>query len=270
MKTNSGKKSVLIIDDLDRLDPEHIFRILNIFSAFQDQHKETNKFGFDKVILVFDVENVRSIFRHKYGSGADFSGYLDKFYSQEIFWFDNELLKRHFVNITSDPRYQNAISLGNKTNLYIFEFICNRLIKHNLLNYRILNDFSAKILSGTFIKAPFIEQTPILLIYNTLNSLYDRNFKEILFKLKIKDINKGLKDLNHNSENIQNLEKILCTEIYYKRHSQKFNNYKSITSDTLVAIDKFTVGHLAEENILIKINYMSDIWALFIEYLDEK
>lgn len=27
------RTSILVIDDLDRLDPEHIFRILNVFSA---------------------------------------------------------------------------------------------------------------------------------------------------------------------------------------------------------------------------------------------
>ena len=31
-----GKKTVLIIDDLDRIDPEHIFRLLNVFAAHLD------------------------------------------------------------------------------------------------------------------------------------------------------------------------------------------------------------------------------------------
>ena len=31
-----SKKFVLVIDDLDGLDPEDIFRILNVFSAFND------------------------------------------------------------------------------------------------------------------------------------------------------------------------------------------------------------------------------------------
>ena len=43
---NSEKEIVLIIDDLDRIDPEHIFRILNVLSA-HDNFYETNehKFG---------------------------------------------------------------------------------------------------------------------------------------------------------------------------------------------------------------------------------
>ncbi|NQU83693.1 MAG: NTPase KAP, partial [Parcubacteria group bacterium] len=68
-KEKAEKQSILILDDLERIDPEHIFRILNIFSAhFDSQNKELpNKFGFDKIILVADVQNLKSIFHHKYG-----------------------------------------------------------------------------------------------------------------------------------------------------------------------------------------------------------
>ncbi len=83
------KKSVLIIDDLDRIDPEHIFRILNIFSAYFEQEHE-NKFGFDKIIIVADYTNLRSIFRHRYGPETDFSGYIDKFFSVSPYYFDNK------------------------------------------------------------------------------------------------------------------------------------------------------------------------------------
>ncbi len=86
------KQNVLVIDNLDRIDPEHIFRILNIFSAHIDyriDRMQTNKFGFDKVIIVCDIKNIRNIFHKKYGSGVDFSGYIDKFYSIDIFHFQN-------------------------------------------------------------------------------------------------------------------------------------------------------------------------------------
>ena len=45
-----GKKPVLIIEDLDRLDPKHLFRILNVISAHMEDgntpDKVGNKFGF--------------------------------------------------------------------------------------------------------------------------------------------------------------------------------------------------------------------------------
>lgn len=85
------KEKVLIVDDLDRMDPEHIFRILNVFSAqFDHERFGYNKFAFDKVIIVCDLNNIRNLFAHKYGSNVDFSGYIDKFYSVEPFVFDNK------------------------------------------------------------------------------------------------------------------------------------------------------------------------------------
>ncbi|UHG90136.1 hypothetical protein [Spirosoma oryzicola] len=93
--TNSIKENVLIIDDFDRLDPEHIFRILNIFSVHQNYFNnkveyDQNKFGFDKIIIVCSINNIEKIYKHKYGEGVDFQGYIGKFYSTEIFHFDNQ------------------------------------------------------------------------------------------------------------------------------------------------------------------------------------
>ncbi|MDD5023412.1 MAG: P-loop NTPase fold protein [Candidatus ainarchaeum sp.] len=83
------KKSVLILDDLDRIDPEHIFRILNILSAYFEKEDE-NKFGFDLIIIAADYSNLKHIFHHKYGGKADFSGYLDKFFTISPYYFDNK------------------------------------------------------------------------------------------------------------------------------------------------------------------------------------
>jgi hypothetical protein len=84
-----GVKRILIIDDIDRIDPEHIFRLFNVFGAhFPDNN--AHKFEFDKVIFVCDVNNIRSVFAAKYGIDADFNGYLDKFYSDKVFSFSNK------------------------------------------------------------------------------------------------------------------------------------------------------------------------------------
>lgn len=78
---------VLVIDDIDRLDPEHIFRLFNVFSATL-QDDEVVRLGFDKIVFVCDIENIRRIFSHRYGAETDFSGYIDKFYSVAPFFFD--------------------------------------------------------------------------------------------------------------------------------------------------------------------------------------
>lgn len=89
-ENKKNQKKVLVIDDLDRIDPEHIFRLFNIFSAHLNHNKtNSNKFGFDKIIFVCDIDNISNIFAKKYGTDVDFSGYIDKFYSSEIFYFDN-------------------------------------------------------------------------------------------------------------------------------------------------------------------------------------
>ena len=83
------KKAVLIIEDLDRLDPKHLFRILNVLSAHIDDTTTpdvvTNKFGFDNIVLVMDYETTEHIFHHFYGKDACYEGYMSKFLSREPF-----------------------------------------------------------------------------------------------------------------------------------------------------------------------------------------
>lgn len=114
-KQKNNKQSVLILDDLERIDPEHIFRILNIFSAhFDSKHNDLpNKFGFDRIILVADVQNLKSIFHHKYGENTDFNGYFDKFFSVEIFQFKNEeVVEKATDEIISHFQIENKENLG--------------------------------------------------------------------------------------------------------------------------------------------------------------
>lgn len=91
IKTQSGKQVVLVIEDMDRIDPAHIFRILNVFSAHWDirdysEQKLTsgdplNKYNFDKILLVCHFQNIKNIFHHFYGEQTDFTGYIHKFSS---------------------------------------------------------------------------------------------------------------------------------------------------------------------------------------------
>lgn len=83
-----SKKPVLIIEDLDRLDPHHLFRILNIISAHFDNQNpvgQQNKFNFDNIILVLDYDTTEHIFHHFYGQQANYEGYMKKFLFREPF-----------------------------------------------------------------------------------------------------------------------------------------------------------------------------------------
>lgn len=90
-KDENRRKAVLIIDDLDRIDPEHIFRIMNVFAAHFDMKnmENANKYEFDHVILCCDYENIKRIFRNRYGQDVDFGGYINKFFDSQIFHFRN-------------------------------------------------------------------------------------------------------------------------------------------------------------------------------------
>lgn len=77
-------KSVLIIEDLDRIDPAHLFRIMNVLSSqvdnpYYSEVPNGNKFGFHKIILVMDYEIARHLFHHFYGKEANYEGYMNKF-----------------------------------------------------------------------------------------------------------------------------------------------------------------------------------------------
>lgn len=92
-----GKRVVLVIEDMDRLDPAHLFRIMNVFSAHMDYGYRSmqpidsslvgNKFGVSNVVFVMHEKNTEALFHHFYGECADYDGYMSKFYNKDIFRF---------------------------------------------------------------------------------------------------------------------------------------------------------------------------------------
>lgn len=114
-RDTNNKKVILIIEDLDRMDPAHLFRILNIFSAHIDRvyqykndntHKNEdttypellpNKFGFDNIITVFDYNTTENIFHHFYGKDANYQGYINKFTSYQPFFYSIDKIAREYL-----------------------------------------------------------------------------------------------------------------------------------------------------------------------------
>jgi len=138
LKDELKKENVLIIDDFDRLDPDHIFRILNILSVHQDYKSGDDKFGFDKIIVVCSLENIEAIYKHKYGSEVDFDGYIEKFYSTEVFHFNNRFAIAHYCrnNFSRELNDSTLEVLG----VFLAHFVTNRvlsirkIIKHDRLS----------------------------------------------------------------------------------------------------------------------------------------
>lgn len=122
IKTEEHKTTVLLIEDMDRIDPAHLFRILNVFSAHIDRTYQCseytikdeegrevpvdslkNKFGFDKVIMVLDNDTTQHIFSHFYGEQANYLGYISKFIEHNVFYYSiskysTQLLVQHLSN----------------------------------------------------------------------------------------------------------------------------------------------------------------------------
>lgn len=143
------KKNILVIDDLDRLDPDHIFRILNILSVHNNSFGTSNKFEFDYVIIVCDIENIKKIFEHKYGAEVDFDGYIDKFYATDIFKWEN---------IDAIKFYINSLQFDDDRIKPLLSYLLLRLVENNsltlrkLIKYKIKFSSSEKILSlGNFL-----------------------------------------------------------------------------------------------------------------------
>ncbi|WP_459212496.1 P-loop NTPase fold protein [Aquimarina rhabdastrellae] len=201
------KQTVLIIDDLDRLDPDHIFRILNIFACHFDlDTNDDNKFNLDKIILVCDMDNIRKIFHHRYGVGVDFNGYLDKFYNHEIFYYNNKaIIKRNVEEILKKIKLSHDFNnldkiLNLKQKNPLSKIITNLLvifIQKDLLNLRSLLKFNTNNhypIDNYF----FVIDTkdiphyafPIVLIFDFLSILLGSsiNLKILLNKLPENDI----------------------------------------------------------------------------------
>jgi hypothetical protein len=105
-----------------------------------------NKFGFDKVIVCCDVDNIKKIFKNRYGSDVDFNGYIDKFYTSHIYYFNN---KATICNIIEDVvrsfKITDVQSPAFKTKYFeFFRNILFSMVYSGTLNLRLLKNWRGK------------------------------------------------------------------------------------------------------------------------------
>ncbi len=143
---NANKENVLIIDDLDRIDPEHIFRLFNIFAAHLHNNNETNKFGFDKIIFTCDIDNIESIYRHKYGKNVDFTGYIDKFYSHTVHRIDNRSVIQFWISKRAPI---DATKIYGGETAFIAD-IFNNMLECDVLNFRNIKSIDLEVVEKNF------------------------------------------------------------------------------------------------------------------------
>ena len=109
-KEHNRRRVCLVFEDMDRIDPAHIFRILNVISAQMDYGYKYgvspkssslagNKFGVDNIVVCLDYDNLKHIFHHFYGPKACFDGYINKFSDKGIFYYSlHEQVQQFYMN----------------------------------------------------------------------------------------------------------------------------------------------------------------------------
>ncbi len=217
------KKSVLIIDDTDRMDPDHIFRILNVFAAHFDSpdyiEGDSNKFGFDKIVIVCDYENLHKIFSHKYGARTDFAGYIDKFFSKSIFRFDNSSAINAIINSMVPDEFKNR--LPN------FEFIVSDLIKTGNISLREvlkLKESQLARIADTVMRNGY-SNTSLAHLYPTIHVL-QRIFSSHILTEKLKSCQSNITEKNGATS--------------------KLSRYNSNSIDMLIPVIKSIYGYYLE------------------------
>lgn len=214
IEKSKERESVLIIDDLDRLDPEHVFRILNVFaSQFDNELNSPNKFGFSKIILVCDFQNIRNIFRHRYGTNVDFFGYIDKFYSNDIYQFDNKkAVARVISKVASEVKLEcnSGDDLSLIRSFYFqdafFYDLINLFLDQNLISLRSIVKLINKKIGYH---------------YETLK--YSKYGSVTAWRIKAAIQLKLLKDVFGDYEHfLLCLDEVRINEDFLESHSQKF------------------------------------------------
>ncbi|MBB2146792.1 hypothetical protein GM921_14915 [Pedobacter sp. LMG 31464] len=150
LSTGGKSKNVLVVDDMDRIDPDHLFRIISIFSSHIDMDTQENKFGFDKIIFVGDNENFRSMFLYKYGIINNYNAYISKLCSKSPFNFDPDReLYQQIGKIVSGIKFK-YIDTNNEFTIYdqktgptarYYNYILCSLIRSGSLSLRELIKF---------------------------------------------------------------------------------------------------------------------------------
>ncbi len=264
LKENTGKEVVLAVDDLDRLDPEHIFRLLNIFAAHADYYQKGNfKFGIDKIILVCDIANIRNIYHARYGDKVDFSGYIDKFYSREVYEFDNResianSLEKVLGNIQYPVKLQGVYKFGYEENYLgrLLMDIVKEMVRYNLVNLRTLLRYNDKLCKIDSYKIRFSDkrlysnsQLEIVLLFDFLKSMFGDTYKLHVVLEKC---------LKLSTKMILSIDYELRTYCFlFADFSKGFNVVQFYSSEELNFCFKYTLQYTKEKSYEINISNMT-------------
>ncbi len=198
-RDKTDKKVVLFIEDMDRIDPAHLFRILNILSAHMDDSYKifiqpnntlvANKFGLDNIVLVIDYENLTNIYHHFYGENTEFQGYITKFLSSIPFEYSlsktrNEYVIRQIAEITN-------LDVGTIASIFTDDILSKTTIREVVQSFSIQNQIPVlpKVKYNGEECALDISILKVMAILKRLRISKDEIFMRIL---KLREIDFGL------------------------------------------------------------------------------
>lgn len=225
---NENLESVLIIDDVDRLDPEHVFRILNLFASQFDSNSVSaakNKYNFDKIIIVCDINNIKNIFHHRYGSEVDFIGYIDKFYSSDIYQFDNRnAITGVITKILGSvkPEAKNIENQGIFWQFYfedkfLFDFT-TALISQGFISFRSIIKVYEKNIGYHYNEISFDKRDCVMTAWKS----------PVLMQLRL------IKDLFGDYQGmIRDTKRIIIKDNFFEKHISKFGEFLYVLSYAL-------------------------------------
>jgi hypothetical protein len=234
------------------MDPEHIFRILNVFAAHFDapEYLEgyTNKFGFDKIIIVTDYKNIKNIFEHRYGSNTDFKGYINKYYSKFPFNFDNN---NAILELLIEFK-KKILPTNNHVGMNILFIVLNDFLTLRIITLREFIKLSRFDLLGIFHKE-----------YSIKNNFEKSNYRHFMFfrllsvLLNVFEIETLINQLNYCKS-----QKLFQNYVDYGKYAQL--GLVSILNDELKENGKGTV--VLKEN-LFEFEYSKEAdWDFNYEY----
>lgn len=246
-----NKKTVLIIEDLDRIDPAHLFRILNVLGAHLDyKYKEnsssSNKFGFNNIITVFDYDITEHIFHHFYGEKANYHGYINKFKVHQPFHFSIiETARDYLLKFIEDKCHISFKMIKKKANRYNLYSLIEKLSVRDIIY--LTNDIEKQI----FDKRIQCANSPV-------NSFFSHSpltiFIVILLRLGIKNNYQQVHDyIVDNTTDIEFLNLLgvfLMTDSWFYDQSKieyKDKYYRVENDGTLGLIENL---YFKEENVI--------------------
>ena len=277
-------QTVLVIEDMDRLDPAHLFRILNILGAnidnpyFEntaqnegdDQEGNPNKFGFSKILLVMDYETSEHIFHHFYGEKADYEGYMQKFLDNNPFNFSlhseaqlklKDQIKK--ICILEDSFFDTHLlySKRNDKGLKFNEYIsmlsvrrCKQILTTDIDKYLRLDEDSSKYIRTLRIITYLMLITPEDV---TISQIYDLFTENVALNIDL--MFPVLKTFEHSAVNCYSITygNRLVSYKYDEQTQKSSSTHVNHYNNQLITQELQQIWKSAEHEVLLHIDFAS-------------